>query len=186
MFETKKHRRFLMHLVGHHVEINLHQSYYEIKEFENEHGDKQQRRLYSQVGLFLRYFNHSCSPNVYPIDVNGDTVYVVVRPIQAGEQLRVSYYSFHWHPLEERKRDAKTINCKCERCRDDFPSNDEAHQLRLEPEYWSIESYRSYAFDSIDADEFNALKLRCMNILKKYDRLKWCKELGIVMLGIVQ
>lgn len=52
MFSTKKHRRFLMHLIGHHVQINIRQAYTLSKLAVGENGQESERSLYKQGFLF--------------------------------------------------------------------------------------------------------------------------------------
>lgn len=176
MFATKRHRRFLMHLVGHHFIMNEQQKYFTKVRFENACGVENTRNCYAQVGLLMRYMNHYCSPNVYPVDVNGDTVYVAVKPIEAGERLRVSYLSFHWEFDSNWKMKTLSYSCDCERCRNEHPSPAEVKQLRNEDYYSSIDSYRycdPEEYESMDHTEFQIVKIRCSDLLKKYGRMKW-------------
>lgn len=56
VFETKKHRRFLMHLIGHHIRILDRNSQNLISTTSDE------KNFY--VSILAGYLNHSCAPNV--------------------------------------------------------------------------------------------------------------------------
>lgn len=183
MFESKKHRRFLMHLVGHHIEINYFQAYLECKRFEIEDGTLIQRQLYSQTGILLRYFKYSCCPNVVPIDVDGSTVYQVIRPVRIGEQLRVSFYNFLWENEHDSKRKVLAGKCDCERCSNQHPSKEEQQQFRMDPDFWCIESYQYQPnFDSVEYEDLQFIKEKCTRLLEKYGRMKWCRQFGLVQM----
>ncbi|XP_031628273.1 uncharacterized protein LOC116344043 [Contarinia nasturtii] len=182
MFSTKKHRRFMMHLIGHHVQVNLHQSYVFKEDFVNENGDKDHRILYSQVGVLLRYFNHRCSPNVYAIDCDGDTYYCALRPIQPGQELFISYYCFHWDLPPEWPHKFSKHNCKCERCEWRKPTTDELIQIADDPDFDIVnDSNIESEIKSIDKAKFDILMESCIRLLKKYDRILWCKQLAVVI-----
>ncbi|XP_055298559.1 uncharacterized protein LOC129566545 [Sitodiplosis mosellana] len=182
MFTSKRHRRFLMHLVGHHVEINIRQAYVAVEDMEDGNKKVEKRTLYSQVGVMLGYFHHSCSPNVWPIDRNGDTIYIVICPIQAGQQLFVSNYSFHWNDPTKYYQRMSEIDCKCERCKGLRPPEAETLAFSSDPDFELIESceIRSES-DCIDSKRFDILKETCVKLLKKYGNMIWCTELGIVI-----
>lgn len=185
MFGTKKHRRFLMHLVGHHVQINIRQTYVATEDMKDENNKIENRKLYAQVGVMLGYFQNSCTsclPNVCAVDRNGDTVYVVIRPIQAGQQLFISNRHFHWndpsfyHTLE--------LYRKCKRCREELqPSEAEILALSNDPDYDQFVEAKKIIFkiDSIDRKQFDFLKKTCVKLLKKYGNTVGCIELKTVV-----
>lgn len=178
MFESKKHRRFLMHLAGHHIQINLRQSYVAIKDIENENGSIVQRKLYSQVGVMLGYFKHSCAPNVYPIDYNGDTIYTTIRPIQAGQQLFLSNLSFHWTDVTEYYHRWSEIDCKCEIRKNQRPSSAEIRTFSEDPDYVFIKASEIKSeIKEIDSKRFDVLKEKCVKLLNKYGNMV-CDELS--------
>lgn len=179
MFESKRHRRFLMHLVGHHVQINLRQSYIYAKRTEN-YNDGQEQNFYSQVGLLLGYMNHSCSPNVTPVDHDGDTVYIAIRPIDAGQEVVLSNYSFHWNPAIQWHPKQDEFSCHCERCEHRLPSVYDIVALESEPDFHYVNSI-DVPLDWIDRYTYDDLIGRCTNLLKKYGRMLWCREYGIVL-----
>lgn len=181
MFESKKHRRFLMHLVGHHVQINVRQTYIYGKVTDQSSNEPKQN-FYSQVGLLLGYVNHSCSPNATPIDRDGDTVYIAVRPIDAGQEVVISNYSFHWDPAIQWHPQTEGFSCHCERCEHRLPSIYQVAALASEPDFRYINSINlNLTHDCIDQDTHDDLKVRCIKLLKRYGRMLWCREFGIVL-----
>lgn len=182
MFESKRHRRFLMHIIGHHVQINIRQTFIFAKDTVDGQGKERQQNLYSQVGILLSYINHACSPNVTPFDRDGDTVYIAVRPIYSGQEVVVSNYSFHWNPSLKWYPKQDHIPCSCERCEKRFPSDFEVTALAAEPDFWHISTSNiSSESDPIDRHTFNFLRAKCIKLLKKYGRMLWCKEFGVVL-----
>lgn len=178
MFESKRHRRFLMHIIGHHVQINIRQTFLFVKDTVDNRGKEVHQTLYSQVGLLLSYINHACSPNVTPLDHDGDTVYMAVRPIDRGQEVVISNYSFHWN-LSIKFRE---ILCCCERCEQKFPSQFEVLTLANDPNFQFISAnFISSEFDPITRNTFDVLKDKCIKLLKRYGRMLWCEQFGIVL-----
>lgn len=187
MFQSKKHRRFLMHIVGHHVQINIRQSYTATKSIEDSIGKIEQRKLYSQVGIMLGFFNHACSPNVLPVDRNGDTVYIVVRPIRAGEELFISYYGFHWDIDGENGFRDYEFKCHCERCESRQPSAYDIQRLIHDPDFRlfcyycaKIENHQK------ETEMVNNLKKTCVRLLNAHGRMVWCIEICRVFCIYIQ
>ncbi|KAJ6638182.1 SET domain-containing protein 3, partial [Pseudolycoriella hygida] len=72
------------------------------------------------------FFAHSCDPNVEKIDVDNKFVFVVKKPIKAGEQLSMCYdrYNFMKNSFYERQKYLKSVynfECKCVACVDNYP-----------------------------------------------------------------
>lgn len=82
-FNTKPHKRFLMHLINHHVVLT---------EDRHHHISKENGRgVTFYFNIVAYYFNHSCFPNVCISQKNGIVSCTVIRPIQKDEQLLLSY-----------------------------------------------------------------------------------------------
>lgn len=87
-------------------------------------GDK--KRGFAMCSL-AAYFTHSCDPNCDKIDVENKFVFVVRKPIKAGEQLTICYdrCNFLTHPLEYRQEyfnRVYTFTCLCVACENDYKS----------------------------------------------------------------
>lgn len=86
------------------------------------------RQLEASIGVglcaFGSLFNHSCYPNVDHVMVEGKLVFVVSRPIKAGEQLFVSY-GVHFTTEDSAFREAHLqrygFQCDCLACVNNFP-----------------------------------------------------------------
>lgn len=96
-FETLEMRRFLAHLILHHVYVVAENG---IALFDLTDGvfdvsmtyDCCSGSLYAHaIYLHGSYLNHSCQPNVARVFVGTKLVVKVIRPIQPGEQLFVNY-----------------------------------------------------------------------------------------------
>lgn len=188
MFGTKKHRRFLMHLVGHHVQINIRQTYFAVENMKDENDKIENRKLYSQVGVMLGYFQNpciSCLPNVFAVDRNGDTVYIAIRPIQPGQQLFISNRSFHWNDSSSFYQALSEFDCKCKRCQDQQQSETEIQALSNDPDYGHLIEAKNIIskIDCIDSKQFDFLKRTCVKLLKKYHKAVGCIELNTVIIS---
>jgi len=78
---------------------------------------------------FACLLNHSCSPNLIRICVDGYEVFIARHPIEADEQLFISYHQlFYQTPLEERQLSLYhqfNFICCCVACENDYPLWDE-------------------------------------------------------------
>ncbi|KAH9840107.1 SET domain-containing protein [Rhodofomes roseus] len=65
------------------------------------------------------FFNHHCSPNVTKIRKGRTLGFVTTRPIEAGEELCISYGHVEMMSLQERQRELREgwfFDCRCSRC----------------------------------------------------------------------
>lgn len=211
MFVTKKHRRFLMHCVGQHLQINIRQSYTARKFISGENVKDRNRTLYSQglfleiyskyicfcvvnslsaifsnffslshtVGLMLGFINHACASNAWPVDRDGDTIYIALRPILAGEQLSVNYYEFHWDITGCYGYKQQNHQYSSELCRE--PTKNEIESITSLPEFQFVSSQAvNLDEQTMDGKKFYMLKKMCANILRKFGRKIWCSQLKFV------
>lgn len=73
---------------------------------------------------FASLFNHSCDANVKRFTVDNKLAFVVGRPIQAGQQLFISYgYSSYRMSRQDRQQQLSrfSFNCDCEACVKNYP-----------------------------------------------------------------
>lgn len=106
------HRRFLMHLIGHHMCALRH------PKLNVEIGENDGTIVHS---IYADFFKHSCYPNVTLVTSDRSVVAVTIRPIQKNEPLTVSYLpnSLVYDIAFARRlvlREKFKIQCKCERC----------------------------------------------------------------------
>lgn len=73
---------------------------------------------------FASLFNHSCYPNVVNILVEGKLVFIVTRPIEANEQIFVSYgptYSTADFSMRKKRLSHYGFDCDCIACANNYP-----------------------------------------------------------------
>lgn len=131
MFQLKAHRRFLMHLIGHHACImdrHLILAGDKIKGGPDDH--------FSFMLPMTRYFKQAYSPNLLNFYINNNkNVYVTSGTIKKGEQLSIAFQLTEDVQEYERKKNSQRAkghkqhnvnilklkknckpNCKCARC----------------------------------------------------------------------
>lgn len=83
------------------------------------------REVGSGMRTLMSIFNHSCYPNVHQTAMDcKEEVFIVMRPIKAGEQLFTSYGpDFFYESLQERQESMKhyDFKCDCVACINDYP-----------------------------------------------------------------
>lgn len=130
----------------------------------------------------LGFIDHACTSNVWPVDRDGDTIYIALRPILAGERLSVNYYGFHWDITGAYGYKEKNHQCNCELCVHREPLNHAIESLTSQPEFQFISS-QNFDLDeqTMDSKTFYLLKKMCGNILRKFDSTFWCSQLKLVL-----
>lgn len=184
MFASEKHRRFLMHLIGHHLVIEESNSEC-LTTIENDilcNGTRTQC-------IIARYFNHSCTPTIGSVNINNLMVYFAIRPIEKGEQLFVSYFGNDDGREMEGKDGLKAyfrfynFSCKCLQCNHILSSSNESKRMKADPNYQYVAANyfeKLYTFDSVE--EIKTLMKNCEEFLQKFGRQVWTKELGNVII----
>lgn len=200
-FSSKKDRRFLMHLVGHHlctIQCNTgalmrnSDSRFNVAQNMSEH-----------MSILVNFINHSCAPNVSIITVNNVNVCITLRPIKTGDQLFVSY--FRNDPLKhctaDRRqylRDICDFYCNCEQCVPPTAVPKELAEMKADASYKYVRKYGNkmdcctrYGRNegvlrlcscSIATDEESKKLLdACIEFLNKYGQMKWTTELDFVV-----
>lgn len=83
-----------------------------------------EKEIGSGIFPFASFFNHSCAPNIARITVDGQLIFIVVRPIEINHQLFVCYREdFHHCPHKQRRDEllkSYRFSCKCEACRRNY------------------------------------------------------------------
>lgn len=182
MYESKKHRRFLMHLIGQHVKIGTYNTLHITSDLYDLKLEEQ-IELYSQTGLIPRYFRHSCAPNVLRADRDGNSVYITVRPVNKNGQLLVSNSIDLFDPKEKRQEylwQEKQIICDCIRCEGVTASFAQRQLIRTDANFLYILSNR-FTLKLEGSDMLQAMLEKCVSFLNQYGRLKWCDEIAIVV-----
>lgn len=182
MFKTKKDQRFLMHLLCFHMQILQSNAMRVSSEFHIEY--EQRENLYSLTGLVAELLKHSCAPNVLLIENDAELIAVVAQPIKKGETLVVSRLPFLLINSKENRQSllqmARNFICKCTRCQGHFASKSQRKRFQSNPDYQYIET-NYLSLDYNDAEKCQAMKDKCIAILKNCGGMLWCDEIGVII-----
>lgn len=178
IFESKKHRRFLMHLVVHSMKIASKNSFQEVRVIRR----KEYAMVYSQTGPITKYLKHSCAPNATVTQTNGNLICITVRPVKKGEPLFISYYELLLDSREKRQRDLwenKQIICRCTRCEGHTATKAQQKQIASDPDFHDIIS--DYPITESDIKKLPQMIAKCEAFSKRYGDVMWCDQLGRVI-----
>ncbi|XP_055295185.1 SET and MYND domain-containing protein DDB_G0273589-like [Sitodiplosis mosellana] len=179
-FKTKGQKRFLMHLIYHHMMIirNTTQTIrcrsIEGKQYIKSH----------QLSITASYFNHSCVPNVCIIHANGFINCVTIRPIRRNEQLFVTYIDNideMFPGKEDRQKVLQTrynFQCDCALCTMNVASIS-MKQLQVDADYKFIQSMfntDSLAKGLYNRQQIELMKDKCCSFLTKNGWCVWSAE----------
>lgn len=181
-FSSPKHSRFLSHLIGQHVKISTDNTLQVIAQFPS-HLDQDDVTFYGQTGLFDKYFGHSCEPNTLKADCDGKTVCISIRPIKRGERLLQSNSMDLFQSKKQRQDylwDLKRIVCNCPRCDGLSASPQQREQIVRDPDYSYILS-EDRVLHLNEKERIQAVLRRCETFMKKFGRLNWCHEFGMIL-----
>lgn len=162
-FKSKKHRRFLAHLIAHHSLI--------APDLNNDENS-----MYTQAGIMTRYFKHSCAPNVVHIKNDGLSIFVTARSMKKGEAF-----------LDATKSQLCCYErchvCKCSKCQGITASPAQRKEVAADRnyQYIYIANRNSKIDDRTDEKKIQELLEKCVSVLTKYSPLQWCKEIELVM-----
>lgn len=174
-FKTVKHRRFLMHLMALHALItdsnSLRVRYGRI----TFNGDD--NIMCSHTGLITRYFGHSCAPNVFWGDCDGNNVFITIRPVKKGEALHTFFFDILLASKSERQQkllEKREFVCKCMRCTGQTATREQRNYLLMSPDFRYIAAANStYAHQDIAME-------KCKAFLRMCGQMPWCDEIGFV------
>lgn len=170
LFNSVEKRRFLMHLILHHLLV--------IQTNGIVSGDP-----WSVVSVFnvLSMLNHSCAPNLYHPRLGKQQYCVTIRPIRKGEQLFISYLSPNDRSTTEQRHQKLKYSwgfeCKCERCDctkqpiHDGPTINIVQQIQSDPFYQFILE------NDGNSDEESELFEYCLKFLNKYGNMQWSLQM---------
>lgn len=175
LFNTLTKRRFLQHLVLHHVLVTARNRF----QFDVE-GD--QIRI-TDISPMTCMFNHSCAPNVFNHMIYSQAVFITIRPIKQGDQLFVSYLGEETNNSSEYRRNALANNfgflCECDKC---IPHCLLADRATMESDSNFEYLKRTYTTAFNDKVQRTSLKVACIRFLNKYGHLPWSNEMNFVSL----
>lgn len=176
MFESKRHRRFLMHLIGQHSKVSNSNAYNLNVPVRN----GQTKPFYCQIGLIQNYFNFSCAPNVANFDYDGDMMFITARPVKKGEQLFKSYF---W-PLipnkQQRKQELwqqREVICHCTLCEGTIATVQQQRQMQNDPDYRYVKLHNNTYYSGGPDNDQRVLD-KCAAFLKRFADVPWSMEIG--------
>lgn len=179
IFNTKKYKRFLMHLIVQHVSIHSNGS----SSNNFQHISLTEKLIFEiQLAVLRKSFKHSCAPNmIYSFD-NGATKGIAVHPIIKGEEITVNQFDIGIeNELERRQiifqKTGKT--CNCEKCKYQAIQENSAFQCNIDFKFISAKcGILPHMFSSDEADESI---MHCESFLEMYGRAQWCNEIECVV-----
>lgn len=178
MFRTKKHQRFLMHLIGHHKmlpEIGAGTECH--KGLQGRSGASVSVRI---SPVMLSYFTHSCRSNVLNFTNGGKIILYSSRLIKNGEQLTIPLAPRGVESTKKRKQillDVYRIKCECSRCQGKTASPAQRHQLVSDPAYCYIKSNMENLYPlQFNSVQFKLFMDACMTVLQRYGQMDWSDE----------
>ncbi|XP_055304027.1 uncharacterized protein LOC129569319 [Sitodiplosis mosellana] len=163
LFDSDRKKRFLMHLVMHHVLIHNTNSF----------GSEASTYVANVTSLI----NHSCAPNIISCFLRGNVIGVTGRPIRKGEQLFINYSKeLDEMPSNERKAELKSrrgFDCKCEKC--------EPTRASIDPKLVTSDPCYKYVVKNQDnVQETAMIRKKCVEFLNKHGRSPWSLEIEMV------
>lgn len=190
-FHSEVHKRFLQHLIGHHlivIKYSIQRVTCETGREDILTGNKQEIDYEWRMSIPASYFNHSCAPNAYILSQKGYTVCLVVRPIRKNEQICVTYdASLLSQEKTKRQQILQTkfnFQCKCQRCQSpqlessSLKSNDYIAR-DLDFQYFCNEIKN--ATINLDLHLVDSLRSKSFEMLKKYGKASWCRQINDIM-----
>lgn len=177
MFQSQKHMRFLMHLIGHYslISFNMvrfgHATAPEVYPLLPDENDPLFFAM--EIDLMDQYFQHSCFPNALNVMSDGKSIMVTARPIKNGEQL---YFS---HDPIGISRKTLGVKCVCKRCTGAVANSAQRKQLSAEPAYCNLLADRTWISGA--SDKVESAIGNCVMLLKKYSSINWCPEIKNIL-----
>ncbi|XP_037050263.1 SET and MYND domain-containing protein DDB_G0273589-like [Bradysia coprophila] len=155
-FTTEKHRRFLMHLLCHHIILG------------------QLSRIRVDFPVIVQYFNHSCVPNMNTFLVDGYVIGVTFRPIRKGQQVFKCYLDpsqpqMSYDQRQQYLLERYAFQCECERCMvKDIPPPECLEALRADSDFMLLMCFNENPDDS-DQNQRKYLTETAKAVLRRHD-----------------
>lgn len=175
-FHTKAHKRFLAHLVHHHISMILRGAY---NKRTAPIGGVNITDTY--INIIAKHLNHSCTPNVCHVFKDGLINCIVIRPISKNEELLFSHITFDIFGSEAQRRailKSRYVDCKCERCKLESLSSN--HRMQSDFNFQQIQKMfkiQTLCKGLYDRKQTDLMKEKCFCFLKKFGRMKWSIEM---------
>lgn len=176
-FNTEKHRRFLMHLLGLHFQITDDNCNWSKRAFEV-NGQVKSICTHGIIGLRNRFFGLSCAPNVMHSDHNDLSVFITVRPVKKGEPLLTFIADYLLLESKAKRQQAfweqRKSPCKCSRCHGLSATSAQQREITSDPDYCNVSSHQ----EGIDVQVMDE---KYVTFLNKYGHIPWCDAIGKVV-----
>lgn len=183
-FPSKKYRRFLMHLIGHHLCILQSNTGGLLYSPQSPYNVTQS--MCENLSILVNYMNHSCAPNISLISFNEFNVCITLRPIKGGDQLFISYFrnDVIKHNTVSRQtylRDICEFECKCERCvTSTMPIELEKMTTDLCYQYVRKNGNKMKC-SKVESGDLKMMLEKCIEFLDKFGHTTWSSELDFVV-----
>lgn len=179
MFTTAKHRRFLMHLLGHVTTIEClaapKDSMTPASNFD--------QMTFRIKAIMQSYFEQSCCPNVVKTCVDGKTIWYSVKPIKMGEQIFMPKVpsAAILKSIQQRRGMVKLkqlkSKCQCDRCKGKTLSAAQRKQLATDPDYRFIQANKQ----RIRIERVHLMVDAVVSVLRKFGEWNWCEQIQEVI-----
>lgn len=173
LFQSQKHNRFLMHLIAHHSQVANNNSI----RIRSPVTVNDRNEMCCHAGVLLRYFRHSCAPNVLWTDRDGHSVMITIRPVKKGQPLTSFLFEILMESKVNRQKrlwESKHFLCNCTRCTGETASRGQRKRITSDPNYQDIVS-------KSDDDDSQMMMEKCETFLRMYGQIPWCDEIGKVV-----
>lgn len=175
-FRTNAHRRFLMHLVQHHVAMILQGAYN--KRIAPIGG---QGITDTYINIVAKHLSHSCIPNVCHVLKNGSVNCIVIRPIKKGDELFISYITLHDSQSDVQRQlllKQRGVDCDCQRCELKVSSSNP--QMKADSNFQDIQrmfKVQMFYNGFYDGKKIDAMKKKCFDFLHKFGQMRCSTEM---------
>lgn len=138
LMKTDDERAFMKQFINTQLRI-LDTNLYDMKEHTKINSAARKsfgKSIGSGLCLFASLFSHSCDPSVKRITVDNKIAFVVVRPVNAGDQLYISYGYSSYAMIRDERRSllySYGFTCDCVACQKNYALL--SRQPRKFPEY---------------------------------------------------
>lgn len=190
MFDRKKYRRFLIHLITHHYQVMEANSFL-ISQGPDyiDNCDEDYVVFESQTGLMTGYVKHSCAPNVYASKMHDKMVIITIRPIQKGQPLTKTFLMPLLTQTKTKRKQTlwqdRAMICKCVRCEFGDASATLRRRMRSDPNFQYIQQHQFTTTARSNDGAKQTMIDKCKHFLRQYGQCSWSIELGTVVTAYI-
>lgn len=157
--QSKRDKRFLMHLILHHhlIMINNGTLYHD----KDEDGNK----IYecSGTGIYQSLFDHACVPNASFARCGNQAFVFTIRSVKKGDRLTIV-----------NGKSPMSNQCKCTSCKPIWKDLADRDRFQLEPDFLTIMEYDYSHLE--DTETRHMLMEKMTNLLRMYSRSPYMPE----------